>query len=139
MPICCMACCTNYRHQSVICQVFILHIWQVLVILSSHRCQSWNIFSRELNHSRGLPPTNLHLPITRTILQKLWAVWSLQPKNPDYIMLWAARTTRLLGGLLRSREVTSPKHQFDDRAHLAFGDVTLDSRSSSKLVQPVWG
>ena len=58
----------------------------------------------------------------------------MQPKNPDYIMLWAACTTCFFG-FLRSVEVTSPKHQFDEGAHLAFGDVTLDLRSLPKLVQ----
>ena len=58
----------------------------------------------------------------------------MQPKNPDYIMLWVACTTCFFV-FLRSGEVTSPKHQFDEGAHLAFGDVILDLRSSPKLVQ----
>lgn len=89
---------------------------------------------KSLQAKQGLPPTNPHLPITPTILRKLQAVWNRQRKNPDYIMLWAACTTCFFG-FLRSGEVTSPKHQFDEGAHLAFGDVTLDLRSSPKLVQ----
>ena len=49
-------------------------------------------------------------------------------------MLRAACTTFFLG-FLRSGEVTTPKNQFDEGAHLAFGDVTLYSRSSPNLVK----
>ena len=48
---------------------------------------------KSLQAKQGITPSNPLLPITPTLLRKLCAVWSLQPKNPDYIMLWAACPT----------------------------------------------
>ncbi len=83
---------------------------------------------------QGLTPRRSRLPITPGILRKLREVWEQQPHNPDHIMLWAACTTCFFG-FLRSGEITTPPNQFDPGAHLAFGDVTLDSPSNPTLAQ----
>ncbi len=83
---------------------------------------------------QGRVPQRTRLPVTPSILRKLREVWDRQPHNPDHIMLWAACTTCFFG-FLRSGEITTPPNQFDPGAHLAFGDVTLDSPSNPTLAQ----
>ncbi len=86
-------------------------------------------------------PPHLHVPqcirllITPSILLKLQEVWDRQPHNPDHIMVRAACTTWVFFGFLRSGEITTPPDQFVPGAHLAFGDIRLDSPSNSTLAQ----
>ena len=92
----------------------------------------WGIKSLQAKQSTS--PINPRLPITPAILRKLLVVWNQQPSNPYNIMLWAACTTCFFG-FLRSGEITSPNFTSTQGQHLAFGDVTLDSRTSPKMVQ----
>jgi hypothetical protein len=64
------------------------------------------------------------LPITHELLAKLRGIWVSQP---DGSMLWAAASLCFFG-FLRSGEITVPSDStFDERAHLSFKDVAVDS------------
>lgn len=50
-------------------------------------------------------------------------------------MLWAACLMRFFG-FLRSRDITVPSDSaFDDRAHLSFLDVTVDSKKNPRVIR----
>ena len=119
MPVCCPACWTKLQQ----------HIsWKVLAIISLQSCQCW-ISSRH-SFNEFLPP-NHTLQFYGNYVHLQFATW--EPRSHHALGSMPAQC--LFFGFLISGKVTSPKHQFDERPHLAFGDITLDSRSSPKLVK----
>ena len=67
------------------------------------------------------------LPITPELLLKIKQSWEQQGTSKDRIMLWVAATLCLFS-FLRSGEVCVPADcSFDEGAHLAFANVSVDS------------
>ena len=107
---------------------------------------------KRVQAERGVKPRP-RLPITPLILKTLKAAWvpgtqvssSMPGKDPppssgrdergDGIMLWAAACTGFFG-FLRAAEFTTPSlASFDKGAHLAVGDVALDSHEKPSVVR----
>ena len=75
------------------------------------------------------------LPITPTILRRLRSELDKEPSKWDNIMLWAVCCTCFFG-FLRSGEITIPSQKdYDNSAHLSYGDVMFDSKHTPTLVQ----
>lgn len=70
------------------------------------------------------------LPITPAIMRALKTVWAAEQDQGSACMLWAAACLCFIG-FLRSGEATVPSDSaFDERYHLTFKDVSIDSRSA---------
>lgn len=79
------------------------------------------------------------IPITPELLLKIKQIWKSAGGGGgnkwDNIMLWAACLMRFFG-FLRSRDITVPSDSaFDDRAHLSFLDVTVDSKKNPRVIR----
>ena len=70
--------------------------------------------------------THKRLPITRTILQKMFDFLQPQLQEFDSVMLWAAASTCFFG-FMRAGELSIPSAEaFDPTTHLCFGDLSID-------------
>ena len=75
-------------------------------------------------------PSKVRLPITPSILHKLKAHWLSRNTSSDIILLWAAATVCFFG-FFRAGEITVPTlSDFDEKIHLAWGDVAIDNPES---------
>lgn len=75
------------------------------------------------------------LPITPSILEKLYSVWAASSDPFNASMLWAAACMCFFG-FLRSGEVVAPsKSSFDAAVTLCYGDVSVDSTSNPQVLQ----
>ena len=80
-------------------------------------------------------PSKVRLPITPSILHKLKAHWLSRSTSSDIIMLWAAATVCFFG-FFRAGEITVPTlSAFDQKRHLAWGDVAIDNPESPQTLQ----
>ena len=79
-------------------------------------------------------PKQARLPITPELLFRIRQMWSAADGSSkwDNIMLWAACLLCFFG-FLRFGEITVPA--FDERAHLSFSDVAVDSTKSPKILR----
>ena len=76
----------------------------------------------------------VRLPMTVDIMLKLYRFWRLG-RSYDGTMLWAASALCFFG-FLRSGEVTIPsKEEYDEGAHLAMEDVSVDSLKEPKMLK----
>ena len=84
------------------------------------------------------PPTKQRLPITVEILSGMLRWWSNpsgEDQSHDFVMLRAAATVCFFG-FFRSGEITVPSATaFDERIHLAWGDVAVDQASPPSAVR----
>ena len=84
------------------------------------------------------PPTRQRLPITVRILSDLLAVWSApagDTRAHDFALLRAA-VTACFFGFFRSGEITVPSAAaFNERIHLAWGDVARDEEVPPSMVK----
>ena len=77
----------------------------------------------------------VRLPITPAILLKIRSVWDQSANSKDVLMLWAAATMCFFG-FFRLGEITLPSvSSFDPSKHLAWGDVSIDSRECPKVMK----
>lgn len=75
------------------------------------------------------------LPITTDLLFKLKEVWGRDGRAPDNIMLWAA-SLMCFFGFMRAGELTVPSDNgFEEGAHLAFQDVSVDSLTNPGMLK----
>ena len=78
--------------------------------------------------------TQVRLPITVDLLEKMRAVWS-QEGSDDSRILWAAATICFFG-FMRSGEITVPEGAtFDTSTHLGIQDVAVDRKAEPQMVQ----
>ena len=93
--------------------------------------------------ARGEPPLRQRLPITPPLLLGMldhWTATTIPPSNStaisfDFAMLRAAATMCFFG-FFRSGEITVPSRAaFDERIHLAWGDVAVDEASPPSAVR----
>ena len=76
----------------------------------------------------------IRLSITTPILQKLKLHWLAKSSDQDIIMLRAAATLCFYG-FFRVGEITVPSlTTFNDKCHLSWGNVTIDSQDSPQLL-----
>ena len=69
----------------------------------------------------------IRLPITLTILHRIWEYWLPKSAKPDIKMLWAAVVVCFFG-FFCSGEITVPSvSSFNPSNHLAWGNVSLDN------------
>ena len=79
----------------------------------------------------------IRLPITPAILKKMHSHWSSVTADPDIKMLWAAAVLCFFG-FFRSVELLVPSQKVYNAAeHLSWGDVTVDSQTSPKMLKVV--
>ena len=89
----------------------------------------------KLRAEAGIPPVCSRLPITIPVLHQLHQVWARTPESNDGVVLWAAAALCFFG-FFRSGEVTVPSlTAFDQRWHLAWGDVSVDSVSDPAVLK----
>ncbi len=80
-------------------------------------------------------PARIRRPITVRELERLKEVWRAAPNQRDATMLWAA-SNMCFFGFLRSGEVVVPTETtFDSTAHLAYGDVLVDSVTNPRYLE----
>ena len=74
------------------------------------------------------------LPITASILHRMFTVLSTRPVSYDRTMLWAACSLCFFG-FFRAGEITIPsKSAFDQARHLAWEDVRVDDRAKPSML-----
>ena len=83
---------------------------------------------------QGSRQTRPRLPITPDILRALHRHWSPRASQFDIVMLWEACCTGFFG-FLRAGEFTVDSIEcFDPRSHLAFTDMSVDSREAPRVI-----
>ena len=102
--------------------------WKVLAIISLHSLPM-------LEYLLGITLMNSCLPITPYNFMETTCVCSLQPESLDHIMLWAACLHNVFLWFSYIWESYFSQTSIWWKTHLAFGDITLDSCSSPKLVK----
>ena len=74
------------------------------------------------------------LPITPDILRQLRHGWFRVP-NPEVSVLWAVAVLAFFGFFRLGELLVAGARQFDPCVHLAWGDVSIDSRESPSIVK----
>ena len=83
----------------------------------------------------GSQSTRCRLPVTPAVLRSLRSSWEASPNRLDATMLWAAACMCFFG-FLRSGEVVVPSESsFDPAAHLAQGDVRVNSTAFPRYLE----
>jgi len=72
-------------------------------------------------------PKRTRLPITPEILCRLRSTWEGHPTRADAVMLWAAATLCFFAFLRMGEAVVPSDTGFDERYHLTYGDVRINS------------
>ena len=87
-------------------------------------------------HALRSSPEGIRLPITPAVLHKLHNYWNpTSSASTDIVMLWAAATLCFFG-FFRSGEITVPlQGSFDPSAHLGWGDIAINDRSSPTILK----
>ena len=89
---------------------------------------------RGIRRATADKPGRSRLPITPTILRRVWQVVKAPPHSHDRAMLWAAMNTCFFG-FLRAGEICAPTaSSFDPSWHLCVGDVALDSHAAPSKI-----
>ena len=91
---------------------------------------------------RGIPkdkcktnPLKVRLPITMGIMEKIKSVLTINFKQYQSTMIWAANCTAFFGFLHVSEFRVPPPCKYDPDVHLSLSDVTLDNTHSPKVVR----
>ena len=131
--------CQHLSPQTV--KVYLAAIWHMQITLGLPEPKEYSSMPRlrlvqsGIQHSYSLKykdPAKLRLPITPSILI---AHWSPCGTNPDIVMLWAA-ATQCFFGFFRAGKITVPTlSAFDQKKHLAWGDVAIDDPASPQALQ----
>ena len=102
--------------------------------LFSSRPPRFDYVLRGVKRLQGSRQTRPRLPITPDILRALHRHWSPRASQFDIVMLWAACCTEFFG-FLRAGEFTVDSIEcFDPMSHLAFTDVSVDSREAPRVI-----
>lgn len=78
---------------------------------------------------RRNPPREC-LPITPSLLRRIKGWWDQLPSQCEHKMLWAAATLCFFGFFQSGELFVQSAGAFDERVHLAWGDVAVDDRSN---------
>ena len=131
--------CKHLSPQTV--KVYLEAIQHMQIMLGLPEPQEYSLIPRlrlsgiQRSHSQtDKDPAKVRLPITPSILYKLKAHWFPCNTNPDIVMFWAAATLCL--GFFRVGEITVPNlSAFDQKKHLAWGDVAIDNPESPQTLR----
>ena len=129
---------SNLKHQSIKCYLSAIRHLQIMPSESDPFKEQKPLFEYVvwgIKSEQAQATQRVHLPITPVVLLRIHQVWERDSTKPNSVILWATCTFCFFD-FLRSGEITvSSAKDFDPGAHLAVGDVTLDSRSAPTVAQ----
>ena len=85
--------------------------------------------------AKGQTHTKQRLPVTPTLLIKMYSSLRSNPHDFNNIMIWAASLVCFFG-FMRSGEITIPSQSaYDPTVHLNFADISVDNPTNPAIIQ----